>query len=758
MTDKIYTATKTRSNRRGWSVTFRHPRRRDARGKVGLKVRRGLGTSDDVKADEMVEQLNQLLSDQSWWTLDRRTEADQLFGTIVVKAFFDGMETGKANSRQFRNDMLEMPTREDGYARVMFVGSTGAGKTTLLRQLIGSDHRRDRFPSTSTAKTTTAEIEIITAPTGPFEAAVTFMNEHEVRGAVDECLEAACVRAIRGGDDQSIVGAILEHPEQRFRLSYPLGSWRQELPNKERDSMFDDEEGETDALPAEEVVPDAELKMNNSRLTEYVQRVKEVAAEVHDEVSQRLGSFQQLDKAPRREEWLEHFTDALYENQRFTQISLDIVDVIRDRFELIVEGDFEGDGTDWPTLWYYEESDRAAFLRQVRWFTGNHSQQFGRLLTPLVDGIRVSGPFQPATAELLDDDRRLVLLDGEGLGHSAKEATSISTKVTERFQDVDMILLIDSAQSPMQAAAIELLRSVGTSGHGHKMGVVFTHFDQVRGDNLSSYQQKVDHVYASVSNALGSLRDSIGTPVVDILERQLAIHKYFLGGLDRHTQDIPKAIIESIRQLLVVMQKSADPLEPVDGAPIYEVRGLELGLRDATDGFKNAWNGRLGRAHHMSIPKEHWTRIKALNRRIANRWDIQYNDLMPVADFVKLLQAAISLWLDKPSQWTVKPADEKEEGAAISSIKQYVFAGVHDLCEQRLIDAQHYPWREAYDFRGTGSTYKRADVMSRIYDAAAPTVSSVMSEESQRFLDEVVEVVRNAIEEAGGSVHGVGRE
>ena len=361
----------------------------------------------------------------------------------------------------------------------------------------------------------------------------------------------------------------------------------------------------------EEVVPDAELKMNNSRLTEYVQRVKEVAAEVHDEVSQRLGSFQQLDKAPRREEWLEHFTDALYENQRFTQISLDIMDVIRDRFELIVEGDFEGDGTDWPTLWYYEESDRAAFLRQVRWFTGNHSQQFGRLLTPLVDGIRVSGPFQPATAELLDDDRRLVLLDGEGLGHSAKEATSISTKVTERFQDVDMILLIDSAQSPMQAAAIELLRSVGTSGHGHKMGVVFTHFDQVRGDNLSSDQQKVDHVYASVSNALGSLRDSIGTPVVDILERQLAIHKYFLGGLDRHTQNIPKAIIESIRQLLVVMQKSADPLEPVDGAPIYEVRGLELGLRDATDGFKNAWNGRLGRAHHMSIPKEHWTRIKS---------------------------------------------------------------------------------------------------------------------------------------------------
>ena len=131
---------------------------------------------------------------------------------------------------------------------------------------------------------------------------------------------------------------------------------------------------------------------------------------------------------------------------------------------------------------------------------------------------------------------------------------------------------------------------------------------------------------------------------------------------------------------------------------------------------------------------------------------------MPVADFVKLLQAAISLWLDKPSQWTVNPADEKEEGAAISSIKQHVFAGVHDLCEQRLIDAQHNPWQEAFNFRGTGSTYKRADVMSRIYDAAAPTVSSVMDEESQKFLDEVVEVVRIAVEDSGGSVLGAARK
>ena len=424
MTTTIYTASKTRSNRPGWSVTFNHPRRTDSRGKFGLKVRRGLGTPEDAKADQMVGQLNEILADPSWWSLDRRAEASQRFDPIVVSAFFDGIEIGKINSKERREEMLSLPTPDNGYARVMLVGSTGAGKTTLLRQLIGSDHTRDRFPSTSTAKTTTADIEIITTATGPFKSVITFMNEHNVRAAVDECLEEACSIAVRGGDDEGIAGALLEHPEQRFRLSYPLGTWQQESPNHEMDSLFEDEEAPAVTLPDDEVVADSELTKNNEHLREYVVRIREVATAVQELIAPRSGNYCDMDSATRREEWIEEFTYALHDNQGFTDIAVDIMESIEERFGLIDEGDFEREATEWPTLWYYEERDRTAFLRQVRWFTGNHSQQFGRLLTPLVDGIRVSGPFQPAATKLQDSDRRLVLLDGEGLGHAAREATS----------------------------------------------------------------------------------------------------------------------------------------------------------------------------------------------------------------------------------------------------------------------------------------------------------------------------------------------
>ena len=761
MTTRIYKATKTRSSRPGWSITFNHPRRSDARGKFGLKVRRGLGTRDDAQADRLVDQANTLLADESWWSLDRRTEAAQRFDSVVVSAFYDGIEVGKVKSWHLRDTFIPLPTKDDRYARVMLVGSTGAGKTTLLRQLIGSDPIRDRFPSTSTAKTTIADIEIVTAD-APFKAAITFMTEHEIRCAVDECLEEACINVVRGHDDMGIASALLEHREQRFRLSYILGTWQQELPGQDSDDQYrmdyeyDDEDSGSETLSDDEVVDLNELASNKACLDDYMARVKEIATAIRKETTEDHGDFQEMTNANQRQNWLDAFTDHLYESKAFAQLSLDIMDAIEERFAWIECGVFERSAAGWPVLWYYEEEDRDTFLKQVRWFSSNHDQQFGRLLTPLVDGVRVSGPFQPTANRLHDVDRHLVLLDGEGLGHSAKQASSISTKVTAKFSQTDMILLVDNAQSPMQAAPLELLRSVGSSGHGHKLAVAFTHFDQVKGDNLGGYTQKRNHVRASIGNAIASLREPLGAPVSEILDRQLNHNDFYLGGLDRPTEKIPSGFIRDIRELLDRMKQSAEPSAPIEPAPIYNISGLGFALRDATDGFKNPWRGRLGLSYYEGSPKEHWGRIKALCRRIANLWADEYDELRPVADLIRELQGKISLWVDNPESWIGgEPEDEQEAQAAINTIRQKVSTRVHTLAERRLISSHLSEWQTAWGFSGTGSSFDRARVMGGIYDAAAPQVSYMaMDPGAQRLLDDIIQIVRDAVEEAGGTVVG----
>lgn len=742
-----YQATKTRSNRPGWSVIFRHPKRSDSRGRPGLKIRKGLKTKDDDEADRLVGQLNELLKDERWWAIDRRKEAELKFEEVVVKIFFDGMEAGKLSSVDARDEKIPLPTQEEGYSHVMFTGTTGAGKTTLLRHFIGSDHEVDRFPSTSTARTTTADIEIVTAD-GPFEAVVTFMPEHEVRAHIDECLEEACLAAIQQKAEEKVVAALLTHREQRFRLSYVIGHWGDWEAPGDDDFSFDDEPIE-DSIEDGELVPADELTRNREGLVDFLLRVKELAKKVGARVDEDLGNLSSQENPDDRATWLEIFGDALYEEEEFGKLALDIMEDVEDRFELVETGEFEKGPTGWPSIWTTSSDSREDFLRQVRWFSSNHHRQFGRLLTPLVDGLRVKGPFHPAV-EALQVAPKLVLLDGEGIGHTARSVSSISTRVTRKFPEVDMILIVDNAEQPMQSAPLELLRAIGNSGHADKLAVAFTHFDQVRGPDLGSFQQKREHIMNSVRGAVNSLRDSMGAPVAAMLEAQIEKQAFFLGALDRGIEKIPSGVQKQLKELLEVMQAAAEPAAAIEAAPVYSVEGLETALRDAVEGFQGPWRARLGKGYHDGIAKEHWTRVKALARRLANAWANEYDNMRPVADLVGKLQESISKWLDSPADWTCDTKDIEERNAALSAVRMAVFTALHDLAEGRLAETHREDWSTAFTFAGKGSSYQRADVIESIYEEAAPSISSAMSGTAREFLHRLHQLVREAVESAGG--------
>ena len=90
--------------------------------------------------------------------------------------------------------------------------------------------------------------------------------------------------------------------------------------------------------------------------------------------------------------------------------------------------------------------------------------------TPIVDGIRVRGPIFPTFTA---SRPKLVLLDGQGLGHTPDSSASVTTTITRRFADVDVLLLVESAQQPMQAAPLSVLRAAAASGHEKKLAIAF---------------------------------------------------------------------------------------------------------------------------------------------------------------------------------------------------------------------------------------------------------------------------------------------
>lgn len=740
-------------DRPGFSISFRHPCRTDSKGKPGLKVRRGLGTANPDEADALVAQMNELLANESWWNASRYNEALQVFSPIVVDAFFDGLQASVANPVALRDSVIPLPGRADGYARVLFVGTTGAGKTSLLRHLIGSNPDKDRFPSTSTAKTTVSDIEVIPGE-GPFRAAVTFFSEHAIRANVEDCVVAACSAVWDSMDDEKVADKLLHHADQRFRLSYLLGAWK-----TVNDDVADDDWdfGGGDAQSAAEMADDREsLSAEDAadlqeKLASYVDRVKTIATVNASAIKADLLPDPSTAQPEDLQAALEIFQSELQDDETFRDLVLDIMDDIQRRFERLDVGTLtkRGKASRWPELWSYETNDRDDFLRQVRWFSSNYAPAFGRLLTPLVDGIRVGGPLYPVFADRRD---KVVYLDGQGLGHTPDSSSSVTTHVTQRFADVDTILLVDNAEQPVQAAAQAVLRAVAASGNYGKLAIAFTHFDQVKGLNLPGFPAKRAHVLASVHNYLSRLRDVLNGPIVTAMERTIDAQCFMLGGLDEASEKLPGGVRSQLVQLLEHFQDSIAPQELPDAKPSYDPSGLGFAVQRAADSFQRAWKFRLGFASSAEISKEHWTRVKALNRRIANELDVEYDSLRPVADFVGRITEEVSNFLDHPVRWSRTPKDDAEAQEAIAPVRQAVFRELHSLAVTRLVNEHLAEWRRSNDHKGKGSSDRRAVDIRGIYELAAPVPGTVNSEPALDFLKAVRDIVRTAIEAQGGEM------
>lgn len=745
-----YTASKSRNQgRESWSVIYRHPARIDvATGKTGRRVRRGLGTSDETEASLLVGQLNQILRTPELWELTARPNAIGRFDVRVIDIFYDGLEATEVDFAALRGEFLPLPGQEDGYRTVLLLGTTGAGKTTVVRQILGTDPATERFPSTSTAKTTIADTELITTQSGTYRAVVTFVPRDEVLDYLTENVSDAALAAFRKRPDDEIRRRLLDHVNQRFRFSYVLG--RGVTQADELDLADEDDEEVDDIDPDDYGTVD--LRATNDVVAAAVEAIKVVVTRHASAITEAFSDIEDDDRV--LEELIEENLDSdLRQSDEFHEIVDSLVDEIEKRFGTLDVGELRRNRQSWPTTWSWESDDRSAFIKMVTRFSSNFAPLFGRLLTPLVNGIRVSGPFQP---EWSPEPVHLVLIDGEGLGHTPKSVATLSTHVATQLQNVDAALLVDNAAQPMQAAPVAALKGIAVSGNASKLHIVFTHFDQVKGDNLPTFGDREQHVLASVENVLKAIGDELGPAAQRVLQRRIDAARFFVGGIQDPLSSKKRAGLRAIEQLDALLDMLAHPERAADtgpSRPIFNRMNLSLAVMEAAKTFHTRWRGLLGLDYNPEAPKEHWTRVKALSRRLAEGWNDEYDNLKPVADLRYHLQMQVYLMLQRPERWSSGEPEEGQKQATLDALSNAVTNRLVELTRRRLRDEVRAGWQEAYLQKGPGSTFVRARIIaSDVYDRGAPIPTVSASPDQNRFLREVADAVDQVVREFGGDL------
>lgn len=751
MAPRPYTASLQNQDRVGFCVIFRHPVRPDATtGKPGLRVRRGLGTRDVTEAERLRDQLNEILAQAEYHTATSRAEAARRYDARVVEIFYYKMTPDEVDPIAIRDAAIPLPGPDSDYRRVLLLGTTGAGKTTVLRQLIGTNPETERFPSTSTAKTTVHDTEIVLAD-GPWRAVVTFVPQDEVREYLGECVSAAVLAAAKKQDDSTVLTRLLDHVNQRFRFSYVLG--RTQLKSDaafgfEEDDSADDPDSESDADAA-----GFDTASTTAMLLSAVQKLRALSARLTDGLKQDLRADSTQDERVLEEIFEEELDNLVRDDEEFQQLVDALMDEIERRFELLPPGQVSRAKTGWPVSWEGEWSadQRPTCVRSLARFASNHAAHFGRLLTPLVNGVRVAGPFGPTWHE--GARPKLVLLDGEGLGHVPRSTSSVGTSVSRRIEIADAVLLVDNAAQPMQAAPVAVMREVISTGNARKLIVAFTHFDEVRGDNLPNAGAKARHVLASAENVLAAFGEELGPFAERALRQRLDSARFFLAGIDEKLSAESKAGRDTLKQfnaLLRTIEEVIDRPAPSEGRPVYDRMNLVLAIKSAAESYLGDWFPRLGLTHRSAIPKEHWTRVRALSRRLAGGWSDEYDTLRPVADLRKELVDKMYVFFQTPVAWEGPAPSDDERQAAFDRLADVAAKRLLDVATRRVWHERMPEWQSAFNEHGSGSSFRRARIIGeRIVEPAAPVPDVTPSPDRNQFLHLVVAEVEDAAKESG---------
>ena len=738
MSENFYSPSLSRTQGRNtWAIIFRHPKRTDpTTGKEGLRVRQSLKTDNEQEAATLCKDMKALLESPQLWDLGAREQALGLFDPRVVDIFFYKLEGGETDFLALRDGVIALPSSQSNdYRRALFLGTTGAGKTTLLRQLMGTDPAKERFPSTSTAKTTIHETEVILQE-GPYCAVVTFFPMEDVREHLKECISAAVLAAYRNESDSDQMRRLLTHVNQRFRFNYILGNG----PVMDTSDFDDGGNGDGDI--------DAEsgdfLERTNDVLSSALASVKEIASRYGESLRRELNATDEKDQRVVDELFEEELDNRTRDDEAFQQVVDAVMDEIEERFALLPDGKLQKTKVGWPLTWTWETGDRDAFIASISRFASNYAPLFGTLLTPLVNGVRVSGPFYPAWP---NDKPKLVLLDGEGLEHS-RSSSPISTTQSKRIDMVDAVILVDNAMQPMLSAPVAAMKELVSSGNSAKLIFAFTHFDKVSGDNLPNPSARSQHVLASAENVLSAIGEDLGPFAERALRARLKTSRVFLADLD-HKLDIEskdgKRTASQLGKLLEMIDGIVERPKPIDSRPIYDRMNLVLAVRDAAVAFNTGGRRRL-----EGIDKEPWQSVKALTRRFATGAADHYNTLHPVADLKRELQQRLYLFLQNPVAWNGPEPTDGDKQHIFDAIAEDLSPRLLDLASRCVKSERLSEWRNAYDESGPRSTFRRAKlIVERVYGLAAPVPDVTPSPDWNAFLQDVVTVTRESVELVG---------
>ncbi len=718
------------SGKKSYTISYRHPIVKDFN-QNGKKIQRGTGTGDEGKAKQLCEQLQELVSNERWHKGSMRTEAATKFDPIVVAAFYDCMPDAHYINNALNS--IAPVGLKDGYPVVAIVGSTGAGKTTLLRVLLGTI--KEAFPTTSANRTTTCEMEVIRKNKKDYEIAVEFISRVEIEAVlldnISNAIKYIMIEAKETSfiDDTELLTTTLNHQDLQTRLTYTLGL--PTLQSNEEEEEDEEEEERAEETDLDEIaIKEIDYDVQNRILQEIKKSITDIGIRYRDSGK----SFEEI-------------SEEIHDDEDVLTLIDEIIHVLLGKFALLEKGKKTNPKAEWPDGWYFSTTDRKEFFQFAKIFTSDDYRLYGRLLTPLVKAIRISGPFIAEGDTIVNP---MVLSDGVGLGHATK-SFGIPVASMDRCLKSDAIVFVERGDDPMAGTTRMALKTLIEYGYADKVIFAFTKMDLLVGGSYRGNADRKRHIKTALKGYLENMKKQEEHMLSDLEASTLVENSVFFSHLPNH--GLSKMTVQSLsaldQKIINIVQKQ---ISTDDVKLKYEALKLYYYFKEAVFEFRKEWGEIIGYSGKTDRT-EHWSRIKALSRRLGMLEQESYDYLAPLSSFAYRVQSKINLFINNPDSITPGQTSEEVVDEQKRIIKDAIGRSFRELNKERMWKNKktYLEWGQAYIEAGQGSTIRRARRIEQIFDEAAPYLADIpnLAENQKEYLASMIQLVDSVLKENG---------
>jgi len=525
--------------------------------------------------------------------------------------------------------------------KVYLLGSTGAGKTSLVRNII--DTVDFAFPPTTQTRTTVAPTEYVIKNGHNYKTTILLKEKEEVEASIELLVDEAIQRAIDNyqinkSDLKEIIEKLEESPDEKFRLKYMVTG-----------EIFEQKAYEIQ----NKIIPI--FQKSNVDIEQFFELI--------DVKNHKLSIIQDL---------------MIELEETFNQLSIP-------NYKLFSN----------EPLYIEHINNKADFIKRNRELLKN---EFGSL-SLLVEYTRIEGDL--FASWLKETFNELVIIDGEGIGHSLREK-NLSIRHYDFFDYCNQILLVEKGEDPFISGGRNAIENIFLNGYKTKFKLAFSKIDKIENNDRNAFLRR----------RLSNLKDALLEEKIIFDIENKDTYKFDKLN-EKNIVDYSKAEIKRL-------------LNDIDHLTKPEFQVLEY---DFNSLFTTLDNQKFITNFRREIDKEHHMTIKAFTKRMYNS-ETEFNYIKPVSKLLLFIMKEINIFLQRDDQYNSDIASSQNQ------IKQEFSRRLIKFIYQGLIQEQKHLWQQAYEEHGIGSNKRRKGFIFRnILQSFLPFQDNI--EEFQRFKNDI---------------------